>query len=389
MVNNLQPLFKKGIFLFFVILMATGCSGEVALERPDDLADVEPLYLHDGRTASAPEVSLTPVAEFGEVGDVLYRTISAAAVTKSGRVFLADQNEGVVHAYEPGGTYIRQVGGKGEGPGEFRTTTNIHVHGDELIVLDVNTRRLSFFDAETLEFDRAVALEGSGETSISSLPIGVRPVDEEKLVVLTSRFTMSDGKASTTLMPVVIDREGTVLNRPEIDVPATEMLMLQSDNSINMFSLPYNERGILGLLGRDRFFTANSARFYLRIYDLEGTFQYAIYYHMPTIPVAFDRLMSDYEPHVRQSAREAGVPEQMPVLSTITADEEGRFWVGLPNEEDAEQTYWILSTEGELLATATLDENDRIYAFQDGHVYLLTLTDEGLPLVVKNRYQLP
>jgi hypothetical protein len=92
---------------------------------------------------SVPAVTIGTVD--GPPETLLFRAI-AALVMKDGTIVIANAGTSELRYHDAQGSWLRSVGGQGEGPGEFRTLTNIwRIRGDTLLAWDTRLRRLSFF----------------------------------------------------------------------------------------------------------------------------------------------------------------------------------------------------------------------------------------------------
>lgn len=90
-----------------------------------------------------------PVAMVGEVeGPDAYRfgNVFEVHFVDSLGFLVADWQPRSLKLYEPDGTYVRTIGGPGEGPGEFAHLTGVRISGPDTIrVLDLQSPRLSTF----------------------------------------------------------------------------------------------------------------------------------------------------------------------------------------------------------------------------------------------------
>ena len=69
-------------------------------------------------------------------------------VGSDGSIYVTEPNRGEVLVYDEGGRFVRRIGGRGEGPGEFRSTAGgIGWSGNELWVVDPFLVRITFFSA--------------------------------------------------------------------------------------------------------------------------------------------------------------------------------------------------------------------------------------------------
>jgi len=82
--------------------------------------------------------------------------VADAAVLSDGRIVVANSGTSELRIFDRAGTYVRSLGGEGEGPGEFRRITVMDVAaGDSMFVWDPRLRRLSVFSPEN-GFDRSL-----------------------------------------------------------------------------------------------------------------------------------------------------------------------------------------------------------------------------------------
>lgn len=140
-----------------LLVIASAC-GDAASRATDDFAAIDTLPGGVVRTLSvAPAerarwaIELLHVVQpaDGEPGELL--DPGDLALTEDGRVLVADEGAGHVSVYDADGNFVRTIGGKGEGPGEFRSAW-LAVHGDTLFVQDPQVARGSTFRISTGEF---------------------------------------------------------------------------------------------------------------------------------------------------------------------------------------------------------------------------------------------
>jgi len=77
---------------------------------------------------------------------VTFGNVSTLAPAPDGTLYVGDRQVPVIRRYDSDGTYLGDVGGAGEGPGEYLSITNLAVAPDgRLSVWDQRTQRLTFF----------------------------------------------------------------------------------------------------------------------------------------------------------------------------------------------------------------------------------------------------
>lgn len=91
----------------FCVLLLFGCARDTGSAQGE------------GKTAT---ITLEEVLRIGNeaAGDtILFRTIDQIAVNRNGDLLVAEGTRSpLVHAFDANGSYLRQIGAQGEGPGE-------------------------------------------------------------------------------------------------------------------------------------------------------------------------------------------------------------------------------------------------------------------------------
>lgn len=144
-------------------------------------------------------VSDTPLVSIGELeGETayLFQSIIDAELLSDGRVVIADGGLSVIRVFDSAGALLSELGGSGEGPGEFQTLRSIWTQGDTLVAWDSESRRLSYFTLPST-LSRVVSLERSPEASgVGSLDAAVGALPSG-IVVIASLGFGSTGDGST------------------------------------------------------------------------------------------------------------------------------------------------------------------------------------------------
>jgi hypothetical protein len=122
-----------------------GCSRDAARGSADEGAgrpttsDILP------RTAPALPLHLTMTLP----GDrVAFGRIGSIAADSGGTLYVGDELAQQILVFDSSGGLLRTLGGKGNGPGEFRSLGSIAWTGDALAALDRSNRRVTYFGAE-------------------------------------------------------------------------------------------------------------------------------------------------------------------------------------------------------------------------------------------------
>jgi len=78
--------------------------------------------------------------------EYMFSEIGTIAVGDEERIYISDWKEIHIKVFDKDGMYLITIGRKGQGPGEFERISGMQItHQKELLVFDMNMRRISFF----------------------------------------------------------------------------------------------------------------------------------------------------------------------------------------------------------------------------------------------------
>jgi hypothetical protein len=112
--------------------------------------------------------------EIGVVeGDTNYQLHAVASTIRlsDGRIVAANAGTAELRMYGADGTFIRSIGRRGGGPGEFRFIARVYPHGtDSLLVFDIAGNRVSVFDTAGT-FARSAAADSLSGDSVFRMDV--------------------------------------------------------------------------------------------------------------------------------------------------------------------------------------------------------------------------
>jgi hypothetical protein len=97
------------------------------------------------------ELPLLPVTERLRIGSVEdpdwgFSRVQAVDVDARGRIYVLESLDRTIRVFDRDGTFLRRMGGRGEGPGEFGFALSFGVTGDTVWTIDHSLGRLTLFD---------------------------------------------------------------------------------------------------------------------------------------------------------------------------------------------------------------------------------------------------
>ncbi|WP_146198599.1 hypothetical protein [Rhodohalobacter mucosus] len=145
------------------------------------------------------------VESIGHSSSEAYITRSRSVSSDLQRYFyIADQGLAIVHQYTLDGDFVKSIGRRGRGPGEFSGNMNVYAKGDSLLVTDFTNLTVSLFHSDG-ELINTFNLEERHSTEFQffngllvtghsySLPFGTDYEDEELLHLYDSDGNVKHG----------------------------------------------------------------------------------------------------------------------------------------------------------------------------------------------------
>ena len=383
----MATLFKTFTAVTLLFIICACSSGTPEMEVPEDIAAMENVAIYSGDEEPKYDISFSKEAVFGDTDEIFLRSISGIAVDESGNLFLADNSEAVVHAYDPDGNYRFRIGRRGEGPGEFNSTYQPTLHNGDLYVLDIQQQRVSLFNPYDGSFIKNIRMGGGGQ-GFSGFPLGVSPLSGDRFLVYYSSMDRDGEKYYRKFIPRLLDSEGEILQEDIVDFKPGEMFMLQSENNIQIMSLPYMGESRYALTQDEEIIWGFTDRVFLQIVSTDGEYKRSIYHTRQNPPLDGTALLENYEDEtIRNSIRGLGIPDVRQAFLSFMVDSEDRIWIALTTEDMQENEWWVLDNNGEKLAAFMRPVSDRLLAAKNGKAYFFEENEVGLQEVVSYRIE--
>jgi len=139
-------------FIFFVVFWSTGSKSQ----KKESNARVEVIdgveFIHNTKTPLFPDKTVTFVEDLSIAGEDKDGNINffipwLRHIDDNENIYIVEYEDQVIKIFGSDGKYIKTIGAKGRGPGEFQMITCLAITKDrKFIVTDDMARRTSFFD---------------------------------------------------------------------------------------------------------------------------------------------------------------------------------------------------------------------------------------------------
>ncbi|PWN05894.1 6-bladed beta-propeller [Rhodohalobacter mucosus] len=337
---------------------------------------------------SLPVLTAEETLRFSESEDMLLGSITQLHTDSEGNIILVDGRQRIIHAVDPQGNYIQQIGATGSGPGEYQFPGLVSIGPDDALhVMDWSSRRvISYRKNEgrwTFHSDFIADQDKIGFLS------RLFPLNSDEFHIVTGSISANSNDMSVISK---IDGTGNVLVDSILTVPSNQNFTIRNGDTA-MMSLSQSDMHRQAQYAHDY----NGAIYYgwsdsltiMKMTPDNNSFELHADIKLPDTPFTqadADSILSGYESLLEgnASAREdliSSFPETKPAFSELQADETGRLWAQLQLPGANNGTWLILDPNGNPAYRAIFDSDQNLSAVRNGKAYVVSQSDLGVPEV--------
>ena len=356
--------------------------------------------------------TLVPEVSIGELHgpeEYLFGSIGSIAVDDDRNVYVLDTQAQHVRVFDSAGVYLRTLGRRGEGPGEFRFAEAVALLPDgRLVVRDPGNQRIEVFGpgggrTEQWEYQ-------AGNMYFGSSPLHT---DAAGRTFLNTRDLSREG---FVMHIIVLGPDGTpvdTLSEPSSDYDAPT-LMAKGESMLRMRVVPFSPEFLWAVHGSGHFLTGLSTEYRIELGRDDGVLR--IERATDPAPVHEEERASMRE-SVEGSMRNVqpdwnwdgpAIPDHKPFFYELLAGRDDRIWVRVateahpaenenrdPENPSSPPVFWreplrydVFEPEGTYLGAVTAPEgfeHDTPPVFDGDHVWAVTGDELGVERVVRYR----
>ena len=349
-------------------------------------------------------------------------TINDVAVDAAGRMYVLERSDQTIRVFSSSGKYLKSLGRRGDGPGEFRNARALVIRSGSLWVLDYGNSRVTAFDLEggaarTFVVNPAVrgvasvadvtargflvyvnnqsAAEATSETLGGQAPALFVSTDSRGQVldtVASSWERRQTLRFSVFPSDVKTSRPSGRANLAQPFVQQSHWVM--SEDGVALVTLgPVSSRGL------------GSEELRLSYLSLTGDTLKSKRVDLPRVPLTdrdVNKLVDSLATPVlikgnirvqgdRGMIRDSLVrTKYWPSASAMLMGQDGTLWLKSPRpSSEGGETYWVLSKEGETEARVTLPKGFRMVRASRAAVWGWSPDGDGSPVVERYRLSKP
>ncbi len=364
-----------GMGIVMVMGLYGACAPRAAGPNVETLDGIE--YVHNPDVPIFPNRTVHFEEELtfgGDQGDdkLLLNAPSDLQVDEYGHIYVSDSRDLDIKVFDPQGRYVRTIGKRGEGPGEFQSLTDLQFMPDgRLMVFDLRARRTSFFGVSG-DFIKSHAWRNSRYEILIVHEAGY--LTDEIIYGENEKKIISE-----------YDFDGIPLASWG-DFKTMGFQVKSSGNTTISVSIPYTPRSILaGDPVHQWIYHCYNSAYEVEVYDIRGNLIRKI--DRPYQPISFThRDAQEYYADVDRRnnkafsdlAREVDLPNVKTVTERMGVDDRGNLWVQTHEVTDEEGSslvaYDIFNTEGHYICRTWLEFEPRL--FVRGKMYRIHSDEE-------------
>ena len=326
-------LYKKHHSFCVLLLMCSVIYGCNSNPKEESLArffgDRTNITSYSEASEPSATIHFTKESSFGNLGKVFFKSISNIALDEYGRVYI--ENNATIYQYDNNGNYIRSIGRKGRGPGEFQVIHNYKIRNNKLYVYDANLLRISVFNLNTLELEKEIGipatkgLTGLGEFAVKkdgSLILGLNESKKKASSSITEKY----------MHYYFMDSTGEINKSEFITTKLADYFEVKNGNGTSYPPIPFDRTTLFSMSGSDRIYFIWTGEIAIKVFNSNGSFLRGFHYPFKNAEINGD---SDY-PKVYEllniisdTKRVLGkrIPDTHPAIAHFFIDDEERIWL--------------------------------------------------------------
>lgn len=384
---------KITVIIIYALLFWTGCSKQQTLDLPEYLKGLEEITAYPANIEPEASIELVREVIFSDTDEVILGRTAGIVVDDYGRVYVGDQHANTVHVFDSDGSYLRQIGSQGEGPGEFLNIWDVQI-GDKFLHVQCNLQGVVHaYSLDNFELSHTTSLL-FGPDQIDEL-LGWSPniafiKNDETYLVQFYRpiFEVPDDNRSQRLYTV--SNEGDLNSDLLLEVHWGGEY-LTDINIPTVLVVPYGRTTLLAVSEKS-FYTLWTEDLAVKKYDSNGNY-ISVFYH----PVQKNELIrSDVIEQIsisndqqRHLFRNSILPRTWPAVQHFLMDDQQRFWISTIIDDQNKYEWWVLKENGELIDRFIWPREKEIQFVKNGKIYVLENVQEtGLDQIVRYGFNL-
>jgi hypothetical protein len=377
------------VILSATLLVASSVSVQAQTATVRDSSGIAIVEYPRLREASTPSLRLEqpPVLQIGsETGgpEVQFSRIGGITQLSDGAIAIADRGSGEVRLFDRSGSFVRRLGRRGQGPGEFVSLAHVRSVGkDSVVAVDGVGGRLTVFDAAgnvTRTFSATVQATGATPSQRPQAMTVLPGSFADGAFMAFQRASPPSGEKPSVIRDTMVVRLFSAMGAPLNEIgrfPGAEMVRIRqmissspsggATLSVRSTSVLFGRETFFAI-GRDVMYVGDGTTYEISGYDRSGRLLRIIRAAEPSQAVTQAMVAQSYAAAAEAVGRPvtpvATGPNSPPVASVLPAygglrvDAANRLWVkNYPLPRDSASRWTIFDAQGKRLGILAIPAN--------------------------------
>ena len=336
---------SSAVLLLLPSLLLVPLRGNADAQAPRIIENPRPTW----KPAEVLRLASAPTLVIGTKSGPMYEfdRVAGCARLFDGRIVVADGGSSTLRFFDSTGTYLKSVGGRGAGPGEFQSLQTFFIMPGDTLVAGAVIRELSYFTDAGQYLQRRGLMNPPMQIAKTGMPLTLASLDGSgaRAVAVVPRPTQRGaGSRWVDSFPVAIVDARNVEIRQLGTLPSMELAM----SGGNPRQVWFGANAVFASAG-GLFYVGFGSEYAIRVYTPQGTLQsiirrawtpthvtkadidaYVVEWGKRWIKVTGEEAAAE-----RTSLRNDPYAATVPAFSQFIADRVGRLWVREAHLADA------------------------------------------------------
>lgn len=332
---------------------------------------------------------------FSSNQEVIVGDVTAMAVDDNDNVFIADKTQTIIHVFLKDGSYLKSLGRKGKGPGDFSGltfNTTMTIFSNKLFVTDTFLyfpHRANVFSLEDLAFSHTLNLIPENLSDYKTLkgyfPKQIIQQNDNKFLVSYHQSPNIYKDGESFIYYVLVNNKNNIVANPILKQKDRKNLTYFVEDEypyLAIRSFPFFGRSLFAASKDGYLYFARSEEFKIDVYDSKGNFMYSFMHPFENKIFSKRKTIDQYiemdygsefgdEVAIKMLENAKNLPKTWPALDNMFIDDENRIWVSTVVEDTEIYEWWILETSGELINKFEWPRDKPIQTVRNNKLYTI------------------
>lgn len=334
-------------------------------ELPDKIKTLKNVTIYSLDQEPEFDIQFIDSVSFGNSEEVYFHYIGQFRVDRFNRVYIADKHS--IKVFGSDGDYLKTLGGKGRGPGEFNNfgALTIKISSDVIYIYDDIMKRITVFNLDSLTYSHTINLYPEKWKRFEGLKYFIFAkfyvYKTHKILAGFTGLHTRKNRGKRFIKYYMMDQEGNLISDKifeHIDIKfydgtgAPSPLLSKSVEKMPVAST----RSLIMDVGENGFiYTVWTENFLIKIFNPKGKYLRSIYYTFQKSKLNTEKIIESYRgsPQLYTRAQNMSYSDTWPAINYFFIDNKKRIWVSTITDAEDTFTWFVLKSNGKLLAKFT------------------------------------